>query len=456
MEDLTELDIRDIFEGIEFSDSNNNSIDKIDDDKNAKPKMTELICKSCDTNEYIFEDITNGFMVCKNCGQVLENLIDQNPERHNYDNESADVRSSAPINKLLPQSSLSTQISGGHFKCRVRQLQEWNAMPYRERSLSYVFKELHEKCKKANLIKCIEDDAKIMYKTISECKHTKGKNKDKYIIIRGANRKSLIAACIFFACRRKNMTRSPKEIADLFEIKFTDMTKGCKNFMKLMKLKQKGMTVGTSQPEDFILRFCNELKLKQVHSNQALQIAKNIRKLSLASDHTPPSIATCSILLMAEINKIHHITKRKLSNNFDVSEVTITKGYKKIEQLKNILTDDNLTDKMILDISVKNNNNVMSDKLKERFKKYNITIEDKESTNKKDDEGLDEYVIKNEDIDEDDILEELESDEMETNIDETIFMFDPRIVTLFDNIKKKEEEYKNIIKRIKTSKYLSL
>ena len=110
-------------------------------------------------------------------------------------------------------------------------------MPYKERSLHQVLKEIQEKCRLASILKCIEDDAKILYKNISETTYTEGNNKGKPIIIRGKNRKSLIAACIFFACKRKGDTRSPKEIAKLFELKDTEITKGCKTFLKMRKSK---------------------------------------------------------------------------------------------------------------------------------------------------------------------------------------------------------------------------
>jgi transcription initiation factor TFIIB len=363
---ISEDKIRDMFDGIDFTEN-------IPDDENKKPKKRDISCETCDTKEFIVEDTSNGFMVCTKCGQVLDGVMDFGPERHNYENDTTqDARTSMAVSKLLPTSSLGTQISGGNWKSHMRRLHEWNIMPYKERSLSYVFKELGEKCKKANLLKCIEDDAKIMYKTISECKHAKGKNMGKNIIIRGVNRKSLIAACIFFACRRKNMTRSPREIAELFDIKYTDMTKGCKNFLKLINIKQKGMNIGTSQPDDFVLRFCKDLKIKQEYVDQAMTISKNIKKLSISTDHNPYSIAIASILLMAEINKIHTITKKQLGITFGVSEVTITKTFKKIEKYKNVLVDNNLTDKMISNKNTQTTEITISDKLMERFKKYNI------------------------------------------------------------------------------------
>ena len=53
------------------------------------------------------------------------------------------------------------------------------------------FKKITQKCSEGKIMKCIEDDAKIMYNNICDCKHMTGKNKGKNIIIRGINRESL-------------------------------------------------------------------------------------------------------------------------------------------------------------------------------------------------------------------------------------------------------------------------
>ena len=52
-----------------------------------------------------------------------------------------------------------------------------------------------------------------MYKILSEAK-----------ISRGANRKGLIASCIYTACKIKKVPRSAKEIADIFDLNITNMT----------------------------------------------------------------------------------------------------------------------------------------------------------------------------------------------------------------------------------------
>jgi transcription initiation factor TFIIIB Brf1 subunit/transcription initiation factor TFIIB len=356
---LTDVDIMNIFDDINFDENNNeykNDINK---------------CMNCDTSEYIINDISGGMEICTNCGQVMNMLTDMGPETRHFDDDKNETKQSAiPINKLLPQSSLGTMI-GGRCMGRIKILHAWSTMPYKERSLNAVFKEISYRCSKYNIPKCIEEDAKIMYKTVSECKHIMGKNKGKCIIIRGANRKSLIAACVFFACRRKGMTRSPKEIADIFEIKYTEMTKGCKNFMKLMKIKKMGINTGSSKPEDFITRFCKELKIKEPYLQQTLKIAKNIKKLNIASVHTPLSSATSSILLMAELNGMTHITKKKLALQFKVSEVTLTKTYKKLEQYKKALINDDLTDKLVQLIKEEETNEIIPDFIKNKCEEFN-------------------------------------------------------------------------------------
>ena len=373
------LELRDMFELFERIDFNNfdNNLDPenktcLDSNKYIK-KSNKLICINCDNSDKIIEDMRLGIVICAECGQVLDNIIDASPDWHSFDDDKGNTnRCGSGVSKLLPQSSLGTTIKGGNWNSRIKTLHNWSAMPYRERSLHLVFKQFQERCEKNGILRCIEDDAKIMYKAISECKHLEGKNKDKFIIIRGKNRISLIASCIFFACKRKGMTRSPKEIAAIFDIDYTDITRGCKNFQKFIKKGNIDINTGFSLPEDFVARFCKELHINTVHINHAIEIAKNIRKMGFASVHTPFSIATSSVLLMAEFNDLTIINKKKLAAKFGVSEVTISKTYKKLEKYKHILKNQFLVDKYIEQQEINEKSDTIPKHLYARFEKFNI------------------------------------------------------------------------------------
>ena len=372
--------LRDMFENIDFDDFDDNA--NGDTKVNIKHSQNNnSTCSNCNRTDNIVEDFSLGIIVCKNCGQVLDNITDANPEWRSFEDDAKGDnanRCGFGVSKLLPQSSLGTTIGGGKYKSRIKTLHSWSAMPYRERSLHQVFKQFQEKCANTGILKCIEDDAKIMYKAISECKHNEGKNKDKFIIIRGKNRISLIAACVFFACKRKGMTRSPKEIAEIFDINYTDITRGCKNFQKFIKKGNIDINTGYSIPEDFVSRFCKELHIKDKYVEESVNIAKNIRKMNIASVHTPFSIATSSILLMAEFNNIENINKRKLANKFGVSEVTISKTFKKIEEYREILKTQDKVDQFIKEMMIKNINQKVPQELLSRFEQFNIPIEKKE------------------------------------------------------------------------------
>jgi transcription initiation factor TFIIB len=381
---INNTNLRNLFDNIDFDNFDNfdnvEDYDKLTQSNSIKEKSTEkkLYCQNCKNSDNIIEDFSNGIIVCTYCGQVIDNILDSNPEWRSFedDNKQNTNRCGSGVSKLLPQSSLGTTISGA-YKSRLKTLHSWSVMPYRERSLHLVFKDLQEKCSSMTILKCIEDDAKIMYKAISECKHKEGKNKDKNIIIRGKNRKSLLAACIFYACRRKRVIRNASEIAEIFNIDATDITRGCKNFHKLINTGNITIDTGASLAEDFVARYSKDLGIKDKYIQQTIQLAKNIKNMNIASTHTPLSLAISSILLMASHNNIKEIDKKILSKKFDVSEVTITKTYNKIIKYKNILFDDTKVQHYINKQKNKQINHVIPNTVLLRFKKFNIPTDKK-------------------------------------------------------------------------------
>jgi len=231
-----------------------------------------------------------------------------------------------PVNILLPKSSVGTVISNQYSKdtnmFQVKKYQEWTSMTYKERSIYKVFNTISDTCKKSNIPKVIETEAKSLYKIICETK-----------ITRGNNRKGVIASCIYFACKNCNVARSQKEIAILFNISIPIMTKGCKIFQEIIHMsndKSRIIKADSIVPDDFIDRFCNRL-------NITAKDITNIKKLSTSaqfydiSDVRPDSFAAGIILLYSKKNKLL-TDKKDISIISNISEVTINKCYKKIEE----------------------------------------------------------------------------------------------------------------------------
>ena len=313
----------------------------------SKDNIKNRCCINCNSDELII-NISNGYMVCTQCGVVDEELLDRNPEWSNYDDGKGESisRYGCQTNYYLPQSSLGTKIGSNNFS-RLSLIQnKWGRMIYKERSLLEVLTLIDTMCKSSNIIKAVSDNAKNLFKKLNDSKHLYGINKGKNIIIRGLNRISLISACIFHGAELQGVPRSQKEIAEICGLNVTLVTKGCRKFRELMRDDSILLCIQSTRSVDFVERFAKKLKIQEEYVDIAKTIANNINKLDIASDHQPPSVATGSILLVSELYRLNLNTKT-ISSRFSISDVTIKKTFKKIYPWRKILVSNENTDKAL-------------------------------------------------------------------------------------------------------------
>jgi transcription initiation factor TFIIB len=305
-----------------------NSLDEI------TVKEEETVDTCCDKS--VNHLLSEGMMICKQCNNIVTNIID-GPEWRYYganDSKSSDpTRCGMPVNQLLPESSVGSFIStrGKRTKSmyKVRKYQQWGGMPYKERTLLKVFQDISRLCKAVGIPEIIIKEAHVLYKIVSTTK-----------ITRGSNRKGIIAACVYFACKINSVPRSTNEIASVFSISGTIMTKGCKKFQEIMQLNKVDINrihnTNTVTMDDFIERFCSKLNLVEEDITNIKHISYLAQVYNLVNDNTPPSMAAgCIYLYIKEIESTIH--KKNIADVCKISEVTINKCYKKLELHKSRL-----------------------------------------------------------------------------------------------------------------------
>jgi transcription initiation factor TFIIIB Brf1 subunit/transcription initiation factor TFIIB len=222
-------------------------------------------------------------------------------------------------------------------------LQKQGQMPYKEKSLMDVLETIQSKCKKYVITQTIIDSAKILYKKVSESVHSKGKRKGKNIIMRCINRRSMIAACLFHACKLQKETRSPKEIADIYDLEIKHVNRGCRKFCDIIDSNTLFHQIKSSQSSDFIERFAKKLNIDKKYIDISKDVSSNIHKLDLASTHEPPSVAAGCILLVTQFYNIQ-LSKKQISDIFGISDVTISKTFRKIWPYHKIVLNNKITD----------------------------------------------------------------------------------------------------------------
>ena len=305
-------------------------------------QKTKSNCKNCKSSNLVIDNL-KGHMVCTDCAVINEEYLDENPDISYNDGENSNTsRYGAPTSFFFPKSSLGTKIVSKGYN-RISLLQKQGQMPYKEKSLLDVLETIQNKCKKYCITQSIIDSAKILYKKISESVHVKGKRKGKSIIMRCINRRSMIAACLFHACKLQKETRSPKEIADIYDLEIKHVNRGCRKLCDIIDATSLFYQIKSSQSSDFIERFAKKLNIDKQYINISKDVSNNIHKLDLASTHEPPSVAAGCILLVAQYYNIQ-LTKKQISEIFGISDVTISKTFRKIWPYHKIVLSNKITD----------------------------------------------------------------------------------------------------------------
>ena len=291
----------------------------------------------CDCCKSILIFTDEGFLACQNiqCGIIYKDIVDQGAEWRYYgadDNHNSDpTRCGMPINPLLKESSYGCKvicpIKSTYEMRKIRRYTDWQSMPYKEKSQYDEFQRITILAQNAGIPKMIIDDAMLYHKRISEAK-----------TFRGCNRDGIIAATIYISCRINGYPRTAREIATVFKLDNTSATKGCKNAITIVNEIEESLNNDDktafckTTPLSFIERYCSKLGINSELTMVCKFIATLIQKKDLIPENTPHSIAAGIVYYVAQVCDLN-VCKKNVNIVSEISEVTINKCFKKLEQL---------------------------------------------------------------------------------------------------------------------------
>ena len=317
-EDISDTFSEESEELIEQKNTNDNENMKNNDEENE-------ICRNC--NIITNFKIEDGYKWCSECGENNGIFIDTTPEWRFYgseDSKSSDpTRCGMPVNNLLSNMSCGTMIStkGNSPEVkRLRTIHKYITSNYNDRAILSIFENLNIIASNNNINSMIVDQAKKIYKDIRDIK-----------ISRGINRDALVATCLMASLNINNVSRSQKEIAEIFNINQSHITQGRKKLLELNNYIKNNLiySINITTPENFIPRFCSSLDIENKYIDLMKLISKKVQKLPDISENTPPAIASGIIYLICYLCKLN-VSKKKISDICKISEVTINKCFKKL------------------------------------------------------------------------------------------------------------------------------
>ena len=182
-----------------------------------------------------------------------------------------------------------------------------------ERNLRLAMAELRRVASFLNLPNVVRDEASRIYNFVLQ----RG-------LVRGRSMESVIAACIYAACRSYSIPRTLDEIANASDVERKEIGRTYRFIMRKM-----GIKVKQSSPKDYISRFASILHLSPKTQNQALKILKKADISELTSGRGPAGIAAAALYVSALLND-EKKTQREVADVAGITEVTIRNRYKEL------------------------------------------------------------------------------------------------------------------------------
>lgn len=311
-------------------------------------KTESGLCAMCDSILMIMED---GFPTCTNptCGIIYRETLDYSPEWRFYgvdDKNGTDpTRCGNPINPLLVESSfgckvLSTSKSSYEMK-KIRKWTEWQSMPHKEKSLYEEFQFITLMAQNSGIPKLFIDDAMAIHKDISAQK-----------MFRGLNRDGIKAASIYISCRLNGCPRTAHEIAEIFQLDKASTTAGCSMAVNILHNIERSVHPSNhvdlcmTTPTSFIERYCSKLNMNHELIMLSKFIANKIEENNIITDNTPHAIAAGIVYFISHVCNLN-ISKTDIKSICGVSEVTINKCFKKLENISGSLVPQCIINKYI-------------------------------------------------------------------------------------------------------------
>ena len=285
--------------------------------------------------------VVDGNVTCVRCNTIAGRLIDLGAEWRYYgaeDSRSTDpTRCCPPSNDLIPTLGCVIGRGGGGGASKaggplgsappsmVQKYQIWNSMTYRERTLCGVFDVLSVNAAQFGISPCILEEAKALYKRVTEAK-----------ITRGENRSAIIACCLYMACKSNKVPRSIKEIAAMFNVRVGAMTKGCRMLEQIVDIKAESSTAS-----DFVRRFCSRLGIPPHATAVTQRIVDRADEYGVMCDSTPPSVVAGAIWMANTVLKLG-VSKKEVAEACLISQGTVSKCYKRLAECQGVLMDESV------------------------------------------------------------------------------------------------------------------
>lgn len=278
-------------------------------------------CPECNS-EFVIYDSRRGENICGTCGLVLDHHIPdtERDDRRAFTNEekAKRERTGSPISVLLPDMGLSTIIDPkAKMSQRMKRVVKWNSrMSWNKRNLLIATTEIKRIGSNLNLPLRVKELAAKIYRKAFALK-----------LLRGRSIKAMVAASLYYSCRKERIPRTLQELVDETISDPRDIRRCYRILIRELDLK-----VPTMNPVMLIPKFSTELQLSLEVEKTASQLLEKFTKVMSVSGKDPKGLVAAAIYLACQKHN-ESKSQSKIARTIGVTEVTLRSRYKEFLKL---------------------------------------------------------------------------------------------------------------------------
>ena len=276
------------------------------------------LCPECGGSIILIEE--KGETVCGQCGLIInERIVDQSRSgKRAYTNQEKNSReqTGAPISILLPDMGLSTVIDKQKINNPdLKRAAKWNTrITWQKRNLLIASTELKRISSNLNLPNHVKEEGMRLYIEAFKRK-----------LLRGRSINAMVAACLYLACRKKDIPRTLQEILEEASVTAKDVRRSISILIRELNFKTQ-----STDPVALIPRYISDLGLDSEIEILTKKILTTYISNFSISGKDPKGLCAGAIYLACRIKDLE-LTQQQIVNSIGVTEVTLRSRYKELK-----------------------------------------------------------------------------------------------------------------------------
>ncbi|HEX7033925.1 MAG TPA: TFIIB-type zinc ribbon-containing protein [Nitrososphaera sp.] len=282
--------------------------------------QASVVCSAC-KNEVVVTDHECGEVICSRCGIVIDKI--ESPALPDWRAFSVDEfyrksRTGSPTslaryNKGLVTTIGSSKANGLNFD-RIR-VWDFRIQAANDRSLKQALPELEHLKESLGLPDAIVEKSAYFYRKASRAG-----------MIKGRTVSSVLAACVYLACRELENPRTLTEIATASNVARKKISRDYRTLVRTFDPK-----IPTVDHARCITRIANKVGVSEKTKRAAIKIMRDIVAMQISAGKGPMGIAA-TVLYIACLHAGEVRTQKDLSIAAGVTEVTIRNRYSELKK----------------------------------------------------------------------------------------------------------------------------